>query len=834
MPINRKIEEASEEIDKIISKWGFSPNYGIKNEKRIEVERWFHNFQPSEFEDALLILKKIEYYDSGRIEKYIENLSKELNRIFNGDFSDVLFYPLGESPSSSGGNFLYAFRKELGVSENLFPSLPFKYLKLNEVKSIVFFDDMIGSGNQAIKFARKHFQNINIDRYYVTLLAFQEGYDKLLKENCFKEVITQKCLSDEYRCFSPNSEIFSDADTRERIRKMCEKHGCRLYPKHPLGYDNSQALIVFSHSTPNNTLPIIWASPENEKKPGILWDPVWKRIKKEIIEIKNNRSWELVTENRNPRDGSQIGAMIADVPVFPELVNDSRTLPNNKKTPFELRLPATKMFTGRESELNKLERILLKNENSIKICAIFGSSGFGKSVLASHFANSNRDKFPDGIVGLRVDGKDANTIVRDFARIYEIKIDTDDERDATLLMKELFSQRKALIIFDNVEDTEISSLLDPGGNCAVILTTHDRLLPSSLEIPNDCIIDLPPLPDPASQELLENMIGKERVDKEPKAVLNIIKLVGNMPLALRIIGATLKIQPMRSLSNFEKSLDKEKTGLARLKIVGDKDLNVQASISLSLKHLKEEDIKFFACISVCAADGFSINAAIASSGCDEDLAYEHLSTLYRFCLLEAQFDSNKYVIHPLTLLFARDLARQLEVFEDASERHARFYINYLKNDIKDVSNAPSIPENIDDIFLAAKWLSNQKVTDYEFRYHLFAIFNQFGHWNQAVDIISSFSQKAENLGNWSDAVQLRIQQVRYLSMSGEMRQAGETLNLIPEILDKIQEQAIHQQLKNSFFNILGTVLRKQGESNHWSSVKNLLPSTNSVFHITFS
>lgn len=280
MPIDRKIEEESEEIDKIISKWGFSPNYGNKSEKRTTVERWFHNFQPSEFEDALLILKRIKYYDSDTVATYICDLSKELNKMFNGEFSNVLFYPLGDSPASSGGNFLYAFSKELGVPQSSFPYSTFKDVDLRKISSIVFFDDMIGSGNQAIKFAKKHLQEIGVNTYYVALLAFQDGYDKIKRENCFNDVIVHDFLSEEYKCFSSYSQIFPDRDLRERIKEMCEKYGQKLYSEHPLGYDDSQALIVFSHSTPNNTLPIIWASPENEKTLGVVWKPLWKRIKK--------------------------------------------------------------------------------------------------------------------------------------------------------------------------------------------------------------------------------------------------------------------------------------------------------------------------------------------------------------------------------------------------------------------------------------------------------------------------------------------------------------------------------------------------------------------------
>lgn len=210
----------------------------------------------------------------------MEGLSGELKKIFDNDLSDILFYPLGESPASSGGNLLYSYRKDLGLPESSFPYFPFKDIDLSGKKAIVFFDDIIGSGNQAVRFAKNHLQNIKIDKYYVALMAFEKGLENVRNNGFFKKVIVHEIISEELMAFSPGSQVFSDAGTRERIKRLCEKYGKLLYPKHPLGYDDSQALIVFPHNTPNNTLPIIWASDKNEKEPGYIWYPVWERIKK--------------------------------------------------------------------------------------------------------------------------------------------------------------------------------------------------------------------------------------------------------------------------------------------------------------------------------------------------------------------------------------------------------------------------------------------------------------------------------------------------------------------------------------------------------------------------
>ena len=126
--------------------------------------------------------------------------------------------------------------------------------------------------------------------------------------------------------------------------------------------------------------------------------------------------------------------------------------PVKKKIPFILPIEDRETFTGRETELNLLKDLLLSKNKTRKVCSIAGVAGIGgigKSALACHFATKYREQFPDGIIGIRVDGKDNETIARDFARKVGIKIDTEDERDACTIMEDVFASRRMLLIFDN-------------------------------------------------------------------------------------------------------------------------------------------------------------------------------------------------------------------------------------------------------------------------------------------------------------------------------------------------------------------------------------------------
>lgn len=265
-------------IEKVLTSWAFVPNSPERNIKLAEIIAWIKNFKPSEIEYAIKIMENIQYYDDNRIRGIIEDLSGKIQAVFGDALRDVLFFPLGNSSASSGSMYLYQYRKELRLSEDNFKQDDFeKYLNRNV--NIVFFDDIIGSGNQATRFFNKNLKGKPAKCYYFSLLGLQEGISYIKSNAEFQAVVAGQILTDEEMAFSENSYVFTEKE-RDIIKPICEKYGSQLFKKHPLGYDNTQALIVFPHNTPNNTLPIIWASNDNETSTGeIQWRPLWNRKK---------------------------------------------------------------------------------------------------------------------------------------------------------------------------------------------------------------------------------------------------------------------------------------------------------------------------------------------------------------------------------------------------------------------------------------------------------------------------------------------------------------------------------------------------------------------------
>ncbi|MEI2577278.1 tetratricopeptide repeat protein [Scytonema sp. PRP1] len=506
----------------------------------------------------------------------------------------------------------------------------------------------------------------------------------------------------------------------------------------------------------------------------------------------------------------EINRLEAEISERQKKANNLTSLPF--QIPFILPQKDVSSFTGRDEELQQLQELLIDRQGT-KLCSIAGlagTGGIGKSALACHFATLHKADFPDGVIGLRVDSKDADTIARDFARRCGEEVEPEDERDAKSIMQDVFAHRRILLIFDNAEDANIIKELYPDGNrCAVIITTRDRLLSISLDIPDQGRIEVKPLSKAESLLLLQKLLGEKRIAAEPQISEEIIELAGYLPLALQIIGAALKLNPNRRLADYAASLREERR-LARLRIAKDEHLDVRACFSLSLKELQPEQIDFFSCLSVCAEDGFSRRSATATGNYSDELtAQDDLDCLCRFSLLNyAEVGENRFVFHPLIRAFAQELAVERGLRHDAATRHAQFFINLVKSsDVGFINSA--IAEDINGIILVADWLQHQESADYEFASQLQEFFEKYGYWKQAVAFMFRFQLLAERFENWELVVKFRIQQAKYLSLEKEHLNAEVVLAPISGILQKIKIEQIRHRSHANWLTTLGGIQRRQ-------------------------
>ena len=222
----------------------------------------------------------------------------KLEMIYEKYYSDekkIKFLGIG-NPSESSTHLLYYFRQENRLSNDLFipPHQIFRHtytdqqreftIRYSEVERYIFLDDMCGSGAQAETYAEDLVRPMRaakkdvIVEYYVLFGNF-EGMNRIKSLGVFDVVEAVFELDESFKVLEEASRVFTGGENlnRKNVRNTCLRHGRRLYPQYPLGFENGQLLLGFSHNTPDNTLPIFWGGEEAENGP---WRPLFRRYGK--------------------------------------------------------------------------------------------------------------------------------------------------------------------------------------------------------------------------------------------------------------------------------------------------------------------------------------------------------------------------------------------------------------------------------------------------------------------------------------------------------------------------------------------------------------------------
>ncbi|MCS0627873.1 hypothetical protein NX786_00735 [Telluria mixta] len=182
-----------------------------------------------------------------------------------------------EEPGKSGDIIIRHLRQHGQVARTLTCS-PEAILSLPEsVKVLIFIDDIIGSGKQFKKFAKFHRLDEHAARFrslYCPMMAYDDGVAAVKLAHPWLSVSPIELLSARHRFYFADPKNANTwamdranllADVREHVNGIALAADIPVATKYSL-----ELLVAFDHSTPNNTLPLLWAHSDK-------WHPLLTR-----------------------------------------------------------------------------------------------------------------------------------------------------------------------------------------------------------------------------------------------------------------------------------------------------------------------------------------------------------------------------------------------------------------------------------------------------------------------------------------------------------------------------------------------------------------------------
>lgn len=259
------------QIDYILPKLKYSVSVS-------KIVKWLNNFEEKDIFkaiDVLFFLEYIDFYDltfrlNDNLEKVFQLVPSTNNVII---FPGATQYP--KSPELINyiikDTLIYKKHKDkITITRNIDD-----IEKVTVNTSLILTDDIVGSGKS---FEEGYDTKSNIkaiidqnnwitDRFLVAAIIMANGKEYIEKNYPEVKIYAENKNS----IFHSDTSPFRIKNNLVEIHGFAQSYGAKLCKSAPLGYSNTEALIAFCHTSPNNTLPIIWSNKNN-------WFPIFPRF----------------------------------------------------------------------------------------------------------------------------------------------------------------------------------------------------------------------------------------------------------------------------------------------------------------------------------------------------------------------------------------------------------------------------------------------------------------------------------------------------------------------------------------------------------------------------
>jgi DNA-binding SARP family transcriptional activator len=347
--------------------------------------------------------------------------------------------------------------------------------------------------------------------------------------------------------------------------------------------------------------------------------------------------------------------------------------------------PATACFTGRSAELAALSRMMGQvTPGAVRIVAVDGTAGVGKTALVVRWAHQVADAFPDGqlyvdLRGFDVTGSPLSPVeaIRGILDAFFVPAQHVPAQAwaQSALYRSLTSGRRMLVLLDNARDSEQVRQLLPGFPGCMVVATSRIQLTDLVAAEGASHLTLDQLTVAEARALLVRRLGAERCAADPAAVTELIHRCARLPLALSIASAQAICQPHLPLSVLAARLRDVRHLLDALS-ADQQGSDVRAVFCGSYRQLSDPGARMFRLLGVHPGPDISTRAAASLAGLPLQEARNVLAELTRAHLL-AQHRLDRFAFHHLLRSYALDQARTPDGRADRRAALPRVLDHYL-------------------------------------------------------------------------------------------------------------------------------------------------------------
>jgi len=322
-------------------------------------------------------------------------------------------------------------------------------------------------------------------------------------------------------------------------------------------------------------------------------------------------------------------------------------------------------FLGRDPELRLLDEAAgdLGPGGEQNVVVVSAPGGLGKTALVVRWAQRAGGEFPDGqlFVDLRGDRADSMTPSEALAAVLPALGVTADlptsHAERLSLYRTLIRGRRLLVVADNAGSADqVLALVPPGSDSRLVVTSRRRL-PTLTAHHSVREVVLDPLSDEATRQLLQRIVGPERL-LQPAAG-ELVQWCGGWPLTVRHVAAKLASRPSQPVAEFVQELQEDGHGeyADGLVLEGD-SRSVHSALASAHQSLSPGAARLFGRLGLHAGE-ICLHLAAAAADTSVRRVRRLLDELVAVHLI-VETVSGRFCFHDVIGRFARQRAREEE------------------------------------------------------------------------------------------------------------------------------------------------------------------------------